>query len=131
MKYIFIIAFLIVSLWAGNFEKAVKAYNSKKYNKAIEFLKLSAEEGNLNAPHNLGYMYHNGKGVNQDYEQALKWYKLSAEKGNSNSQLNIGSMYDKGEGVNQNDNKAKELFGKACDGGNANGCKGYALLNKK
>jgi TPR repeat protein len=48
-----------------------------------EFDKVSAEaeQGDVNAQNNLGFMYNTGKGVAQDYKEAVKWYTKAAEQG--------------------------------------------------
>ena len=40
---------------------------------------LFAEQGNVNAQFNLGFMYRGGHGVSQNYETAAKWWKFAAE----------------------------------------------------
>ena len=43
---------------------------------------------------NLGRMYANGRGVEQDDEQAVFWYRKAAEQGHASAQFNLGWMYD-------------------------------------
>ena len=66
-----------------------------------KWYKLSAEHGDAVAQFNLGGMYENGFGVQQDYKQAVKWHKLSAEQGDAKAQFNLGLLYYKGIGVPQ------------------------------
>ena len=63
--------------------------------------KILADQGNVEAQVNLGLMYDNGRGVDQDYKQAVKWYQLAADQGNALAQNNLGLMYDSGRGVAQ------------------------------
>jgi len=35
---------------------------------------MAAEQGFADAQVNLGFMYHNGRGVPQDYAEAVKWF---------------------------------------------------------
>ena len=35
------------------------------------------------AQYNLGVMYDNGQGVQQDYKEAVKWYRKAAEQGHN------------------------------------------------
>ena len=33
----------------------------------------------------MGFIYHSGRGVEQNYEEAVKWWRLAAEKGNEDA----------------------------------------------
>ena len=66
---------------------------------------------------NLGWMYANGEGVEQDKEEAVKWYRKAAEQGNADAQNTLGVMYDKGEGVEQDKEEAVKWFRKAAEQG--------------
>ena len=57
----------------------------KNKDKAYEYYKSSADQGNICAQHNLGHSYENGDVTNIDYEESIKWYKLAADKGNIKS----------------------------------------------
>ena len=48
---------------------------------------------------NLGWMYKNGKGVDQNFEEAIKWHRKAAKQGDA--QNNLGWMYEYGKGVDQ------------------------------
>ena len=47
--------------------------------RAIEFFKRSAEQGNGDAMCDLGAMYNYGRGVEQNEAEAVQWYKKAAE----------------------------------------------------
>lgn len=97
----------------GDIDKAITAYNNKEYHAALTLFKKHAESGHTNAQYNLGMMYYEGKGVQQDYKEALTWYRKAAEQGNENAQANLGVMYFNGHGVPRDDNKALKWFHKA------------------
>jgi len=61
----------------------------------------AAEQGDVAALSNLGYMCAKGIDVQKDEAQAVKWYRKAAEKGHVNSQFSLGVMYAKGRGVEQ------------------------------
>ena len=61
--------------------------NSKN---AFIWYQKSAMQGNINAQHNLGFLYYTGK----DYENALKWFVNAAERGHAGAQNNIGVIYE-------------------------------------
>ena len=45
------------------------------------------------------FMYHDGKGVEQDARQASKWCSHAAKAGNATAQFNLATMYNKGESM--------------------------------
>jgi len=77
-----------------------------------------AEKGIAESQYNLGKMYHNGYGVEQDYKLAIKWYQLAVEQGISDAQCNLGLMYFEGEGVTPDSRAAFDLMKKAAEQGN-------------
>jgi len=85
--------------------------------KDIESLKTLAEQGDANAQFNLGWMYNNGEGVEQDFKEAAKWYRKAAEQGDAEAQSNLGLKYDNGEGVEQDFKEALKWWQKAADQG--------------
>ena len=104
---------LLFSLFAGDFEKGLKAYNQGDYKTAIKLWKPLAKQGDPYAQYNLGLMYGNGRGVKQDYKEAVKWYTLAAKQGDPKAQYNLGVMYVSGKEVPQNKIKAYEWWLKA------------------
>ncbi len=72
---------------------------AKALSKDFKSLKTLAEKGDAEAQFNLGQMYYEGLGVDQDYKEAVKWYQEAADKGHARAQFNLGVMYDYGEGV--------------------------------
>ena len=68
------------------FDIAESFYNQKKYQKAFKLFKKLAEQGDSQAQYNLGAMYENGEGVEENIEQAKYWYKKSADQGNEDAQ---------------------------------------------
>ena len=70
----------------------------------------AADQGDAQAQHNLGFMYHDGRGVAQDYTQARFWYRKAADQGHALAQGNLGLMYEWGEGVVQNFVQAHKWF---------------------
>ncbi|MGZ8907775.1 MAG: hypothetical protein ACXW1U_18885 [Methylobacter sp.] len=69
----------------------------------------------------LGWMYFDGCGVEEDYEQAVFWYRKAAEQGNTNAQYKLGNAYFHGwhGWVEQNDELAAFWFRKAAEQDNA------------
>jgi len=69
---------IVAPVMAGPIEDANAAYQSGDYTKAADILRRLAEQSSAQAQYNLGVMYRNGQGVQQDYTEALKWYRKSA-----------------------------------------------------
>ena len=72
----------------------------------VKWWRSAAEQGDVDAQHNLGIMYNNGQGVPENKAEAVNWYRLAAEQGNAPAQYFLGSMYYNGDGVPQNNIKA-------------------------
>ncbi len=52
---------------------------NQDYQKAVKWLQLAAEQGEIIAQNTLGFSYFHGMGVTQDYQEAAKWYRLAAK----------------------------------------------------
>ena len=91
--------------------------DEKNYKQALLWYKKSAEQGNMLAYNDLGYMYLEGEGVKKDYTKALDYFTKAIEKGNTNSKASLGRMYENGWGVNQDIPKAVILIREAADFG--------------
>src|SRR6478609_2279077 len=55
--------------------------------------------GDPNAQYNLGRLYLDGSGVEQDARQAARWFNLAAEKGHHPAQAVLGHLLMTGQGV--------------------------------
>jgi hypothetical protein len=62
-------------------------------------IRVRADQGDVDAQHNLGLFYEKGTGVAQDYSEACKWYFKAAVRGNTVSQLYLGVLVAQGQGV--------------------------------
>ena len=112
--------FLVFSqLAAQDFDKGLKAHDAGDYNTAVREWKPLAEQGNVEAQYNLGFLYYNGQGLTQNNAEALKWYRLAAEQAHGDAQLNLGAMYRNGQGVPEDFVKAAKWYRLAAEQGNA------------
>ena len=68
------------------------AYVSGDYSRALELFSNLAEQGNVKAQVQVGWMYRNGQGVPQDDNEALKWYRWAAENGSLDAQQRIAAL---------------------------------------
>ena len=87
----------------------------------IAGIRLSAEQGNVEAAYYLGMIYINGTGVPRDEVKAFNWIKTAAEKGYAPAQDSLGIMYVNGQGVQRNAVEAIKWIKKAADQGLADG----------
>ena len=94
-----------------------EAYDAGKFEKAVEYWQLAADQGSAKAQFNMGVLYEFGEGVEQSFEKALEYYRLAADQGFALAQYNLGLMYAGGKGVEQSDEKTAEYFLLAADQG--------------
>jgi len=98
-----IVLFTAASVFCGEFEDTLK----------------KAEQGDVWAQYDLGFMYFDGQGITQDYKKSVYWWKRAAEQGDIEAQFNLGMMHAKGQGVPQDYKHAIYWYKKAA-------AKGYA-----
>jgi TPR repeat protein len=110
------------SVAAGPFEAAVAAHEKGVaadekgvYATALRLLRPLAEQGEASAQYNLGLMFDNGQGVQQNYATAVSWYRRAAEQGHADAQNNLGVMYAQGRGVPQDHATAASWYQKAAE----------------
>ncbi len=109
------------------FDKGVNFYHQKNYPQALKVFKSLAEQNHAEAQFNLGAMYQNGFGIEQDIKNAIAWYKKSAGNNYVEAMFNLGSIYQNGIGVNKSPDKAIFWYEKAANQGNE---KAQAILKK-
>jgi len=90
-----VLALSCVSFVGEGQEKAVDAKPD------VNEVRAKAEKGDAQAQFDLGWMYDEGKSVEQDSSEAAKWYRKAAERGLAKAQLNLGAMYEIGQGIPQ------------------------------
>lgn len=74
-----------------------------------------ARIGHRESQYEVGLMYANGIGVEQDFVQAVYWVRQSAERGFAAAQYLLATRYANGEAVTQDDHEAMRWFVKAAD----------------
>ncbi len=115
----------------GYYTAGANAYSLGDYDKALKYFTIAAEGNYTSAMFNLGVMYYNGTGVEQDFEKAFEWFEKAAKKGRDAAMYNVGVMYARGEGVEKDYNKALEWYGKAYNAGYADAKDGIEELARK
>ena len=110
MKKLIIIAGMLTMALFAMADAYTNIINSLVYSPELEKL---AEEGDVRAQNQLGVMYQQGSGIEQDIQKAVYWYAKAAEAGNPNAMVNIGAIYLKGNGVEPDMETAVMWFEKA------------------
>ena len=88
------------------------------YEEAISWFQEADELGSAVARMNIGLLYQNGFGVEQNFQEALYWYDKAAKLGNAAALTNIGLLNKEGKGLEINYNSALSYFKKAAELGN-------------
>ncbi len=84
-----------------------------KYQEAANWYQKAAEAGESVAAYNLGTLYYNGQGFQQDYAQALHWFKEAANRNDPYAEFQLGMMYDLGHGVDASPDQERYWYLKA------------------
>jgi len=115
-----VLYFSVVPAFADDqFDAGWPAFKNKDYQLALKVWKPLADRGNVAAQFQLGLMYRDGIGVQQDQTQSLKWFEWAADNQYPAAQVLVGTMYEHGTGVEKNAGKAAGWFQKAAEHGNA------------
>ena len=91
------IAFAAIVLWAvpssaAPYDEAFAAYQKGDYATALKLMRPLAEKGDASAEYNMGAMYMNSLGVEQDHKQAAKWFQMAAAKNNVFAEIDLGKF---------------------------------------
>jgi uncharacterized protein len=87
-----------------------QSYLKGDYQAAYEEWLPLAELGDAEAQYNLGVMYDEGAGVDQDLAAAARWYRKAAEQGFVDAQTNLGMMCYHGQGIPRDHHEAARWF---------------------
>ena len=76
----------------------------------VDLYESEIEDGNENAMNDLGAIYYNGRGCEQDFKKAMYYYNMAAENGSRQAQENLGYCYYYGRDVAIDYEKAFHYF---------------------
>jgi|GEM_PF-6486269 len=115
MKKLFAVAFA----FCLGVTVSAQAQNAVPYKLTDSFdeTRAAAERGDASAQTHLGYMYAEGRIVQQDHVQAAVWLRKAAVQGFVTAQYSLGLMYANGRGVPQDYAQAAAWYRKAADQG--------------
>jgi localization factor PodJL len=97
---------------------------------ARRLVALAAENGDIQAMHNLGVFYFRGEGGPQDLASAAKWFRKAAEGGVIESQYNLALLYQTGSGLQKDLTKARYWFAEAAGQGDTEASRALASLDR-
>jgi TPR repeat protein len=86
---------LLSSASASIIAEAFDAYDQGDYATAFMIFKELAEKGDAEGQNQLGYLYAQGYGVEQDYVRAHMWFNISAAMGNVLAATNRDSLWSR------------------------------------
>ena len=78
--------------------------------KALEYLTMACDEGDMKAPRYLAQFYEAGRGSEVNYEKALEYYLIAAGYGDITAKTSAGNLYFEGKGTELDYAKALELY---------------------
>ena len=81
----------------------------------IKAIRISAEQGDVDAQLEFGQMYFSGKTLDQNYHKARFWFEHAASQENAQSQYNLGLIYEDGLGVAIDLELARYWYMMACN----------------
>lgn len=96
---------------------AWRALDRGDYAVAEKLMKPLAERGETWAQVNLGLLYAQGLGVQEDTREAMKWFRMAAEQGDATAQHCLGMIYEEGRGISPDYEKAAKWYRLAADQG--------------
>jgi TPR repeat protein len=108
-----------------------QSYLKGDYQAAFDEWLPLAELGDVEAQYNLGVMYDEGTGVEQDFSKAAEWYRKAAERGFLEAQYNLGMMYYHGLGVPRDHEEADRWLQLAADHGDSEAAKILQRIRKQ
>ncbi|WP_086930123.1 tetratricopeptide repeat protein [Agarilytica rhodophyticola] len=113
---IFILSSIFTSVCAADdsdFIAGYEAYENENYDTALDHFMKSAENGNIRAQNNLGWMYLHGLGADIDYKKSFYWYKKAAVSKEPLVLYMLGQAYLHGRGTDKNKEIAFKLYHQA------------------
>ncbi len=90
---------------------------SQNYTEAFKWYLEAAEQGDMDAQRELGYMYQHGWGVEVSEEEAARWFLEAAEQGDMEAQCELGYIYKFGWGVEENEEVSAKWFRESAEQG--------------
>jgi hypothetical protein len=128
---VFLLLLMVVACSAASDDQeAKKQYEAYLVDKDIATLKLSAENGYVDAQKELGNAYYYGKGVEVNQASAALWWHKAATQGNATAQFNLGVFFLE-DSKNQNLTQAVMWLEKAVANGDTDAPEQLQIAKEK
>lgn len=82
----------------------------QKLEQAAFWFEKASDQNHPGAKYYLGWMYEQGRGVEQNDSMAFLYYKEASDLGDLDARVNLGSLYQQGRGIALDLNKARKCF---------------------
>ena len=115
---------------SGNCADVVAVFGTNPKHAAAVCLR-QAKEGDAIAQTDIGKMYAEGRGVEQDFVEAKAWFEKATAQNQPDGIYNLGLMYANGEGVTQDYAEAVKWYRIAADLGQSDAQNSLGLRYKK
>jgi TPR repeat protein len=89
------------------------AFKEKDYKEAFEIYQFLANQGQVIAEYQLGYLYENGFGIDKNPKLASTWFAKAAQEGLPEALYALATCYYYGVGVQQDIAQAVTLYHQA------------------
>ena len=74
-------------------ERAIKAFQARRYKRAFAEFKVLAEQGDATAQSYLGRMYYEELGTEDNEYEAVEWFRRAATAGHAEAQFWLGGQF--------------------------------------
>ena len=85
-------------------------YGEKQFDLALKYYEMAAEEGNLYAISNLGYIWYYGRTGQRDYQKAFYYFDKARKMGDPVAAYKVADMYKNGYYVEKDPGRYKEII---------------------
>jgi TPR repeat protein len=82
---------------------------------AVRWYRKAAEQGQLEAATNLGWILKDGDGVEPDPAEAARWLALAGQSGGRHALFGLAELHETGNGVRQDKDEAIRLLRRAAE----------------
>ena len=98
--------------FAGKIAECDKAVGMPRvlFDYLVDLYKIAIEDGEDDAMNDLGALYYDGRGCEQDFQKAVYYYDMAATNGNRQAQENLGYCYYYGRNMPVDYEKAFHYF---------------------
>lgn len=86
--------------------KGARLYKNDTYTECVEYYRLAAAMGNMQAVSNLGYCYLYGRNIDINVDLAIAYFKISADRGIIDSMYKLGDIFSRDKWVKPDKEKA-------------------------